>query len=115
MCDCGDGPETYRESRPKAKKQHKCCECGRAIQPGETYRHLWGVWDGDPKTFKTCDDCLGLEDWARDQMDCFCPRFGDLRQEVLDMVHDSGEQDVIAEGTRRVREIEQRAGIGARQ
>jgi hypothetical protein len=113
MCDCGDGPSTYHESKPKARKPHKCCECGRMIQPGETYRNLWGVWDGEPKTFKTCEACLDLDGWARDQYDCFCPTFGNLRWQVLDMVHESGEPDLIAEGTRRVREIERAAGIAA--
>lgn len=83
------------------------------IQPGETYRNLWGVWEGDAKTFRTCAACLDLEAWARDQYDCFCPPLGDLRQEVIDIVHDSGETDLIAEGTRRVREIERAARIAA--
>lgn len=113
MCDCGDGPSTYRETRPKARKSHKCCECGRMIQPGETYRHLWGVWEGEAKTFKTCDACQDLDAWARDQSDCFCPNIGRLRQGVIDMVHDSGDDDLIAEGTRRVREIERAARIAA--
>ena len=38
MCDCGDTPETYRVSRPRAKREHKCCECGGTIRAGETYR-----------------------------------------------------------------------------
>jgi hypothetical protein len=113
MCDCGDGPETYRETRPRARKPHKCCECGRTIQPGEIYRLLWGVWEGRPETYKTCSACQDLDAWAHDQSDCFCPTLGDLRQHVIDMVHESGEADIIAEGERRVKEIERAARIAA--
>lgn len=105
MCDCGDGPDVSRESRPTARREHSCCECRGVIRPGETYRLLWGVWEGEAKTFKTCADCLGLEDWMRDEHGCFCPHLSNLHTDALDFVVESGEPDLISECKRRVAEI----------
>lgn len=105
MCDCGDGPSTYRETRPKARRDHKCCECGGVIRSGETYTSFWGVWDGESSTFKTCADCEALAGWAMDEHDCFCPNFGSLHDGVLKLVRESGLPELIAEGERRVREV----------
>jgi hypothetical protein len=46
----------------KARKEHKCCACRRVIQPGEEYERVFGVWDADPATYKTCQDCLSLRE-----------------------------------------------------
>lgn len=108
MCDCGDGPSTYRQTRPRARKDHTCCECKGEIAAGETYRLLWGVWDGEAKTFKTCNDCLELHDWVEGDADCFCPSLGNLHADALDFVDESGDATLIAECKRRVAEIRNR-------
>jgi hypothetical protein len=46
----------------KARKPHVCCECRRKIQPGETYWHYRGTWDGDPVAKNTCDLCEQLRE-----------------------------------------------------
>lgn len=58
MCfyDC-ESPSFYNESYPKARKQHRCCECGRAIAKGEKYRRVSGKWEGDLATYSTCRRC----------------------------------------------------------
>jgi len=53
-------PSYMTEAFPKARKQHKCCECGRIIEPGEHYQRISGVWDGRPGRFKTCTECWGV-------------------------------------------------------
>ncbi len=53
-----DGPSVFRASRHRARKPHKCTECGRTIEPGERYQIAWGVWNGQPETFRTCRECL---------------------------------------------------------
>lgn len=58
-CD-GESPSVYNRTMPTAQKQHLCCECGGAIQPGEKYERVEGLWDGKFSTFKTCPDCLAL-------------------------------------------------------
>lgn len=60
--DSDYGPSCFKESDRTARKQHSCCECGRAILPGEKYRYESGVWDGRPSSFKTCVDCLAVRD-----------------------------------------------------
>lgn len=55
-------PECYTNKQVKARKTHKCCECGGEIKIGETYDHLSGIWDGEPGRFKTCQDCINLRD-----------------------------------------------------
>ncbi len=55
-------PDVYRESRPRARKAHRCCECRGAIPAGEIYRLASGLWDGGWDTYKTCLDCVEIED-----------------------------------------------------
>lgn len=44
----------------KAKKHHKCCECGNIINPGEEYEKVVGKWDGYFSEYKTCKVCLEI-------------------------------------------------------
>ena len=76
-CDDGEGPEVFNEKLVKASKDHKCCECGRTISKGEVYNYIFGVWEGDAMTFKTCEECNDL----RDSLEAmgFCFSFGDLK------------------------------------
>ena len=39
-----------------AKQKHRCCECGRAIHPSETYRRQTYV-DGEFYTYKAHTEC----------------------------------------------------------
>lgn len=59
--DC-ETPLCHTETRPKARKEHTCCECRGIIMPGETYQVVSGVWSGGagPARFKTCWDCMDL-------------------------------------------------------
>jgi hypothetical protein len=45
------------ESRPKARKGHKCVECGGTIVAGEVYHKVNFVFDGSAGTYKECDRC----------------------------------------------------------
>lgn len=106
MCSCdGDGPSAFWESRPKAKKRHRCCECRGWIEPGETYWRVRGVWDGEAQTFSMCADCECLKEWACIGAAGFCWSFGNVMTDVLDYIHDSGEEALIAEAEARVRAI----------
>lgn len=71
-CACDyDHPEFYVRSLPRARKCHKCCECGMTIETGETYERVTGLWEGTPATMKTCVDCYSLRE-ALQAMPCFC-------------------------------------------
>ena len=56
----GEAPSVYRESFPKAKKEHICYECHRPILPGEKYHFAEGCWVGKFSRFKTCYSCNEL-------------------------------------------------------
>lgn len=44
----------------KARKEHKCSECGRTINPGESYYFESFCFDGEMQSHKTCQDCLSV-------------------------------------------------------
>lgn len=105
MCCDIDGPSIVWESRPKAKKRHKCGECRGWIEPGETYWRVRGVWDGEAQTFLMCSDCEDLKTWAANGADCFCWSYGNVMTDVLDFMHESGDAALIAEAEARVKTI----------
>lgn len=83
MCSGDDNPpRVMSESRPRARKEHRCCECGRLIPPGTRYVRTWGIWD-DPDEFKQHIECRELLEYISDT---YCGgeswSFGTLRQEV---------------------------------
>lgn len=67
----------------KARKVHKCGECGEPIQAGERYEDFFGADDGKPIRHKTCAACVeirghfsGSEGWIwgciwEDMENCF--------------------------------------------
>ena len=66
MIDGGELAELWIESTAKARKPHKCCECGRTIQPGEVYHKVFGVQRGDPFRGKWCAHCDVAKTWLWD-------------------------------------------------
>lgn len=52
--------EFCRTFKPVAKKEHRCQECGRIIQPGEQYLYETFLWDGKFGFHKTCADCWSI-------------------------------------------------------
>lgn len=56
------------ETKRKARKAHTCSECGRDIQPGETYTLEVGKSD-DIEVYKTCSHCLVVRDWLSAECD----------------------------------------------
>ena len=65
MADCsclyssfdGDCAEFATTTRPKARKPHKCFECRRVIEAGETYERHSGKWDGEVGSYAICLQC----------------------------------------------------------
>lgn len=53
----------YRASRPVARKEHRCEECGRTIPKGERYFYAFGVTDGYGCSFYYCAHCEVACDW----------------------------------------------------
>jgi hypothetical protein len=84
MCSGGDFPPSVQSvAFPKARKRHKCCECGLPIPPGTKYVRTWGIWDGSSDSYAQHEDCRDLLDFISEN---FCDNepwtFGSLRDEV---------------------------------
>ena len=66
FCICsdphGDMPSVWTEEDRKARKEHKCCECGEIIKVGEKYEYFSGCYDGKWWVYKTCEVCSNIRD-----------------------------------------------------
>ena len=51
---------TFVTTRPRARTDHVCSDCGRTISPGETYRRSVGFNDGTAWTWKDCAHCEAI-------------------------------------------------------
>lgn len=82
MCE---SPATYMMRVRRARKEHRCCECGGKILKGESYNYHSGVWDGQGRSFKVCVDCdllRKIADKDRDIEDRVA--FGSLVEHIMD-------------------------------
>lgn len=55
--DDGDPSVFHTEEIRKARKPHKCCECGDVIPKGASYEHVVGKWYDSIDTYRTCLPC----------------------------------------------------------
>lgn len=67
-------PSAYRDTWRKARKAHRCCECGETIEPGARYLDTTGVWEGGPNRYRTCEGCAEI----REAFNCDGWIFGEL-------------------------------------
>ena len=87
MCMYDDGEcraEFYSATERKARKSHKCAECGRVIAPGETYQWVAAKWDGQIDTIKTCAHCVIAQKWLTKECGGFLHHavIEDLREHI---------------------------------
>ena len=90
-CICDYDAPSYFSSRPvkAARRVHRCYECGCRIDPGDPYMRNEGSWyPGEHASYKWCQHCTGLWQWARISVPCFCWEFGNLHENIADMVSD---------------------------
>ena len=81
MIDNGDGMVTMiAETRPKARKQHKCAECRRQLDAGENYVRERLKFDGDLTNHRTCVHCEVVRKWLQDECGGFL--FGGIRDDI---------------------------------
>jgi hypothetical protein len=98
-CDDLERPSVFEETDVRsARIPHACDECHRAILPGESYRHIWGVWptiDG-AATYRTCARCMALEEWAKAHIPCLCISLGNANEAIAYELDEGGtEMDVL--------------------
>jgi hypothetical protein len=88
LCECdydlGTLEFLYEEKR-RAKKAHRCSDCGGVIAPGETYFCVSLKWEGQIESFKICPGCEGLRKVFS------CAGFGDLKTEIFEELHETGD------------------------
>lgn len=86
-CYCDyDPPAFYKEEIRRARKPHKCDECGGTISVGEQYEHVWGKWEGYVAHIDTCERCRDIYQWTRNNVPCVCKVHGNLIEECEDAI-----------------------------
>lgn len=89
-----EGPAVSSSQVVKARKAHRCCECGEVIRPGALYECYSGCWDGSWARYRTCLPCMRI----RDDL-CSCGFvFGQLREAIWEAL---GMDYITGEGTDR--------------
>lgn len=81
MIDCYcdyDPADVYRAKLVRGRKPYRCEECGHRITVGEKHEYVFGVWDGEPRHFRTCSHCLGIRQFVKNNIPCFCWAHGNL-------------------------------------
>ena len=76
-------PEAFKSGTRVARKEHKCCECGKTIEKGEQYQYSSGIWSGEPQEYKQCESCNRLMKKAHtyaEEHGHDIPCFRDLRE-----------------------------------
>lgn len=83
MCvDDYEPSDVWSATVRKARREHRCDECGRTIVPGERYEHVSSLYDGSWSTLKTCPHCLAASQWLR--IVCRGYLVGNLHEELLE-------------------------------
>ena len=84
-CYCDYEPaEMYVAERRRARKPHKCNECGRRITIGEQYEHVRAKWEGEMCSMDTCCRCLELRDFVVAHIPCSCWVHGNMIEVVME-------------------------------
>jgi hypothetical protein len=94
-CYCDyDAPEFYGSSVRRARRPHRygCEECDQPIKAGQRYELVAGKWDGTFFTFKTCQGCLDLRTWVKNNVPCFCWAHGNIHDDMRTAIDDAYER-----------------------
>jgi hypothetical protein len=86
-CYCDyETAQAYHSKIRRARKPHKCCECGGAILPSEAYEYHSGIFDGDPFYGHTCERCVDIRTWTTNNVPCLCWAHGNLRADCEEAI-----------------------------
>lgn len=91
MCNVDNADESVTvlsDTRPRARKPHRCDECARTIEPGEAYRRHSFVFEGRVGCSKCCTHCEVARAWLRDE--CGGWIYGGVLEDIAEHVHDHG-------------------------
>lgn len=85
MIDDGEFVTLLSERTRKARKQQKCRECFRFIEPGEFYIEHNYVFDGEFKSHKMCAHCDVARRWLNDE--CGGYLYGGIEEDIREHAH----------------------------
>ncbi len=90
-CYCDYDPAViYNRHIRRARKQYRCDECGRQINPKDTYERVDGLWEGFCwSTFFTCSSCHDLRQWVQNSVPCFCWAHGNMIEDAKAAIEDA--------------------------
>ena len=72
-CYCDYEPvDFYERSQRRARKEHRCLECRKAIRVGEVYEYVASKFEGELLCYKTCPRCLAVRQYVTAHVPCFC-------------------------------------------
>lgn len=80
----------------KARKSHRCCECGDPILPGDVYEYVCGKAEGEIFTVKTCAACVEIRkafccgSWVYEML------WESIREEMFPVWRAKGSWDCLA-------------------
>ena len=104
MCMIDGADSSYRvwnRKVVKARKAHKCDECGRDIQPGSFYEFVTGLGDeGHWDTWHTCDHCRVACEWLAENCGGFL--HSAVREDIEEHVDEYYEHSRMARGLQRI-------------
>ena len=89
-CFCDFDPPTFSSiGIRKARKPHRCEECGNKIRPGDSYEYVAGMWEGCFSQFKTCEHCRDLRVWTMNNIPCLCWCYGNMDEDIKYAIDDA--------------------------
>jgi hypothetical protein len=91
VCDY-DAPEFYHREVRCARKPHRCGECGALISPKERYERVTGKWERSIDTFKTCESCVDIRQWTKNNVPCLCWAHGNMIEDCREAVREASDR-----------------------
>lgn len=70
----------------RAKKKHRCEECGASIYSGEQYERVTIKYEGEMYTITTCERCYDLRVWVKNNVPCLCTTHGNMDEEMANAI-----------------------------
>lgn len=88
MCriDGADPSDFYSEKTRRARKEHRCEECGRKIAVGESHHYAFVVAEGLGDSYRTCAHCCAGQSWL--SRECGGWIFGSVGEELQEHAYD---------------------------
>lgn len=80
-CDDYDVGTLAQQKTIKARKPHRCYECGKEIPKGAEYENYKHLIDGKFEEYHTCLSCVDLRNRLMNVDGCRCWLFGGLYED----------------------------------